>query len=147
MQKREANNKSTSEKYHPLEDSVAGFPIEPPSGEHSYPRAGSTMHPGAYGNSRSNNMRDGDHRAAPGRSVSNLKSNGPQLRSQRSYMPQYGDAGDLSVFAEMARRNTTNSRYNRLDVVELSEKQHGLDRPASTHKKDEGGKDSSVVKF
>jgi len=147
MQKRGANNKSTSEKYSPLEDSGAGFPIEPLSGEHVYPCVGSAMHPGAYGNSRSNNMRDGDLRAAAGRSVSNLKSNGPQLRTQRSYMPQYGDAGDSSVFSEMASRNTTNLRYNRLDVVEPSEKQHGLGRPASTHKKDKGGKDSTMVKF
>ncbi|XP_020252982.1 probable serine/threonine-protein kinase At1g54610 isoform X2 [Asparagus officinalis] len=103
--------------------------IEPPS-EDGYRHAGSTMHPGAYGNSRSKNPKNGDHRNFPGRSVSTLKTNnGAQLRTQRSYITQHGDAGDLASFAGVSR-NTAGSRYN---------------RPASSHRKnDREGKDFTV---
>ncbi|XP_020246185.1 probable serine/threonine-protein kinase At1g54610 [Asparagus officinalis] len=127
VQKRQANNKCTSQKYSPLEDTAAGFPIEPPSGD-GYRCAGSTMHPGAYGNLRNKNIKD-DRQTIPGRSVSNLKVvNGVELRTQRSYRSQYGDAGDLSNFAS---RNKATLRC--------------IDRPASTHRKDDGGgKDSAM---
>lgn len=123
IQKR-ADNKSNRKKYSPF--------VEPPSGDHGYPCAGSTMHPGAYGNSRS--KKHEDHRILPGGSVSNLKTkNGAQLRSQVSYMPQY--AGELSVFNGASGTGAASS-------------QHMLDRPASSHKKnDRGGKDSTMVNF
>lgn len=129
MTQKRANNKSNSDKYSPMEDSGAGFRMVPPSGDHVCSRAGSTMHPGVYGNSR--NRKHDDHQNLPSRSISNLKTaNGGQLRSQVSYMPQY--AGDLSVFAGASRAGSAAS-------------QHVLDRPASSHKKDGGGKDSTMV--
>ncbi|XP_020252984.1 probable serine/threonine-protein kinase At1g09600 isoform X4 [Asparagus officinalis] len=121
VQKKQANINYSRENYN--------LAIEPPS-EDGYRHAGSTMHPGAYGNSRSKNPKNGDHRNFPGRSVSTLKTNnGAQLRTQRSYITQHGDAGDLASFAGVSR-NTAGSRYN---------------RPASSHRKnDREGKDFTV---
>uniref|UniRef100_A0A6V7QG98 [RNA-polymerase]-subunit kinase n=1 Tax=Ananas comosus var. bracteatus TaxID=296719 RepID=A0A6V7QG98_ANACO len=135
MQKRQAhaNPKSTSEKYNPQEDGGAGFPIEPSglqTGMHA-PGIGSTWY--------DNKGNHGDHRTVPGRTYSSVRvSNGPQLQSQRSYVPQPGGTDFI-----MPARTTANSRYNRLDVAEPCEKQV-LDRPASSHKKDLGIKDTSL---
>lgn len=136
VQKRQAqaNPKSTSEKYNPQEDGGAGFPIEPSglqTGMHA-PGIGSTWY--------DNKGNHGDHRTVPGRTYSSVRvSNGPQLQSQRSYVHQPGGTDFI-----MPARTTANSRYNRLDVAEPCEKQV-LDRPASSHKKDLGIKDTSLV--
>lgn len=80
----------------------------------------------------------------PGRSYSSVRvSNGPQSQTHRSYMHQSGAA---NFSGSVAPRSTANSRYNRHDVTEPSDK-HTLDGPASVHKKDGRivTKDSTVV--
>ncbi|XP_073007494.1 probable serine/threonine-protein kinase At1g54610 isoform X1 [Typha latifolia] len=133
IQKRQiqANAKSNSEKYNPQEDSGSGFPIEPPQ----LPTA---MHTNGFGSSWYKGNQN-DHRRVPGRTYSSVRvPNGPQLRKQTSFIPQSGGT-DLS----MGARGNTNSRYNRLDAAEPSEKQV-LDGPSSSHKKDLGTKDLTV---
>ncbi|WOL04116.1 putative serine/threonine-protein kinase [Canna indica] len=102
----------------------------------------SGMHTGEFGSSWSQKENQQDPRIS-GRSYSSVRvSNGPQLLTQRSYMHQPG----TTDFADsMVARSTANSGYNRLDVVEPSDK-HALDRPASTYKKDNviARKDSAV---
>lgn len=65
-----------------------GFPIDPPgTAAYGYSHTGTSMHP-AYGSSW-NNKAGGDLGMIPGRSASTLRvPNGPQLRTQRSYLPQ-----------------------------------------------------------
>ncbi|KAG1331237.1 putative serine/threonine-protein kinase [Cocos nucifera] len=136
----QANPKSTSEKYSPLEDGAEGFPIDPPlRAENGFPQSGQ---PGAYGNLWPKNVNKDV------RSYSSMRvPNGPQLRTQRSYRPQSG--ADFSTFpASVAAKGSSNSRYNPLDVTEPSEKQM-LDRPSSAYKKDYGvgGKDSTAIGY
>ncbi|XP_010912690.1 probable serine/threonine-protein kinase At1g54610 [Elaeis guineensis] len=139
-QQAQTNPKCTSEKYCPLEDGAEGFPIDPHSGaENGFPQSGQ---PGVYGNLRPKNVNKDV------RSCSSMRvPNGPQLRTQRSYRPQSG--ADFSNFpASVAAKGSSNSRYDRLDVTEPSEKQM-LDRPSSTYKKDYGvgGKDSTAIGY
>jgi len=142
QQKRQsqANPKSTSDKYSPLEDGAEGFPIDPPSGaENGFPQSG---HPGPYGNLWAKNVNKDV------RSHSSMRvPNGPQLRTQGSYRPQSG-ADFSNLPAPAAAKGSSNSRYNRLDVTEPSEKQM-LDRPSSTYRKDYGvgGKDSTAMGY
>ncbi|XP_020111597.1 probable serine/threonine-protein kinase At1g54610 [Ananas comosus] len=140
LQKRhvQANPKSRSVKYSPLEDSGAGFPIEPPG----LPAA---MHTAQFGSTWYNKKGNhDDHRGVPERTYSSVRvANGPQLKTQRSYKPQAGGTDLHSLSVSAAGRSTAHPRYNRLDIVESSEK-HVLDRPASSHKKDLGVKDSAV---
>ncbi|XP_072970266.1 probable serine/threonine-protein kinase At1g09600 [Typha angustifolia] len=140
LQKRhgQQNAKSSSEKYTPQEDSGSGFRIEPPG----LPAA---MQTSGFGSTWHKKGNHDDHRTVPGRSYSSVRvSNGPQLKTQRSHMPQSGVTIELyNSSGSAAARSTANSRYNRLDVAETSEK-HVLDRPASSHKKDLGIKDTTV---
>lgn len=146
QQKRQsqANPKSTSVRYSPLEDDAEGFPIEPPSGaENGFPQSG---HHGAYGNLRTKKVNKDDQRMVPGRSYSSMRvPNGPQLQTQRSCRPESG--ADYSNFPASAAAKGS-SRYNQLDIAEPSEKQM-LDRPSSTYKKDYGigGKDSTAMGY
>ncbi|XP_077249710.1 putative serine/threonine-protein kinase At1g09600 [Tasmannia lanceolata] len=142
LQKRQAhaNPKSNSEKYNPQEDSVSGFPIDTPIGsaKNGFFHSGQLMHPGAFGSS--------------------LKgSNGPELKTQRSYMPQ-GTAVLANLSGSVATRSNgkvnnhrgksvhpqrPDDRHNQLDVSESSEKQdwnhHLVDRATSSPKKDTKG--------
>ncbi|KAJ6793093.1 putative serine/threonine-protein kinase [Iris pallida] len=147
---RQANSKCCSVRYNPMEDSGSGFPIDPPRStvNREYHCAGSTMHPGAYGTSWNKGTRDGERGTIHGRSNSTVRAlNVPELRTQRSYMPQAGYAGDMSNLSGLAAaRNSTSSKYNRQDVSEPSEKQNALDRTTSSQKKDDkvGGKDTTM---
>ncbi|WOL14289.1 putative serine/threonine-protein kinase [Canna indica] len=87
----------------------------------------SALHPG--GSSQINKTDEDGARSYTSMRV----SNGPQMQKQRSYRPLPG-AVDLSDSA--TKKNTANSRYNRLDVGEPSDKLV-LDRSTSTHKKDD----------
>ncbi|RWW77812.1 hypothetical protein BHE74_00013990 [Ensete ventricosum] len=101
-----------------------------------------TTHTGFY-HSGTRNVNQ-EELSIPGRSYSSVRvSNGPQLQTQRSYMHQSGAA---NFSGSVAPRSTANSRYNRHDVTEPSDK-HTLDGPASVHKKDGRivTKDSTVV--
>ncbi|XP_077231536.1 putative serine/threonine-protein kinase At1g54610 [Tasmannia lanceolata] len=162
LQKRQAhsNPKSNSEKYNPPEDSVSGFPIDPPRGtrKNGFSHSSPLMHPDAFGSSRNKKLKEDELRIAPGRAFGSSKdSNGRELKTQRSYMPQ-GTTELANLSSLVAARSNGKSdipreksvppqrpddRYNQLDVAESSEKQdwnhHLLDRPTSSHKKDNKG--------
>ncbi|KAK1323038.1 putative serine/threonine-protein kinase [Acorus calamus] len=154
----QSNSKSSSEKYNPQEDGGSGFPIDPPkaAAQNGFSHSGTFMHP----NTSSWNKKADETRTIPGRVSGSVRGlNGPELKTSRSYMPQAG--ADLSNMSGLvaARKNVKsdnhreknadphwpenrpNARYNPLDVGESSEKQewthHLLDRPTSSHKKDE----------
>ncbi|KAK1287143.1 putative serine/threonine-protein kinase [Acorus calamus] len=163
----QSNPKSSSEKYNPQEDGGSGFPIDPPkaAAQNGFTHSGTFMHP----NTSSWNKKADETQTIPGRVSGSVRSlNGPELKTSRSYMPQAG--ADLSNMSGLvaARKNVKsdnhreknadphwpenrpNARYNPLDVGESSEKQewthHLLDRPTSSHKKDERvtGRESTV---
>lgn len=144
----QANAKSISEKYDPLDDSGSGFPIEPPVGTAQSRFAHTGVHLNAFGSSRSHKSKMEDLQHAPSLTHSSLRvSNDPQLKTQRSYRPQSGAPDFSEISGSLAARSTGSSRYNRLDAVELSEKQ-ALDRASSTYKKDDtivGSKESAMV--
>ncbi|XP_065013550.1 probable serine/threonine-protein kinase At1g54610 isoform X2 [Musa acuminata AAA Group] len=140
----QANPKSISEKYDPQDDSVSGFPIEPPGGTSQNGFFQSGVHPNAFGSSRSKKVYHEELRPVPSRTYSSLRvPNDPQLKTQRSYRPQSGFADFADISGSFAARSTATSTYNHLDVAKPSEK-HALDRPSSSQKKDGtiGRKDS-----
>ncbi|XP_009385619.3 probable serine/threonine-protein kinase At1g54610 [Musa acuminata AAA Group] len=122
-QQAQTNPKSISEKYNNAQDEIGpGFLIDTPVG---------TTHTGFY-HSGTRNVNQ-EELSIPGRSYSSVRvSNGPQSQTHRSYMHQSGAA---NFSGSVAPRSTANSRYNRHDVTEPSDK-HTLDGPASVHKKD-----------
>ncbi|KAK1300948.1 putative serine/threonine-protein kinase [Acorus calamus] len=163
----QSNPKSCSEKYNPQEDGGSGFPIDIPKGStrNGYVHSCSFMHPTT---SSWNNKTD-ETWTIPGQASGFLRGlGGPELKSQRSHMPIGGS--DLSNMSGLvaARKNVKsdnhreknadphwpenrpNARYNPLDVGEPSEKQkwtpHLLDRPSSSHKKNErmSGRESTM---
>ncbi|RWW62970.1 hypothetical protein BHE74_00029890 [Ensete ventricosum] len=143
----QANPKSISEKYDPQDDSVSGFPIEPPGGASQNGFFQSGVHPNAFGSSRSKRVYHEELQPVPSRTYSSLRvPNDPQLKTQRSYRPQSGVADFADISGSYAARSTATSRCSRLDVAKPSEK-HALDRPSSSHKKDGtiGRKDSTSV--
>ncbi|PIA47138.1 hypothetical protein AQUCO_01400085v1 [Aquilegia coerulea] len=138
LQKRQAqtNPKSTSEKYNPQEDGANGFPIDPPRGNESI----------TYGSSWNKNVMEG------GNPAFGSSRKGSELRNQRSYMPQgASEHSSLTTSRSSARLDYTrernshprwaekqlSSKYNKLDDPDPSH--HLLDRPASSHKKDDKG--------
>ncbi|CAL9122530.1 unnamed protein product [Musa textilis] len=101
------------------------------------------VHPGGYGTTSTMKVNQEEMRV-PGPSDSSARvSNEPQLQKQGSYIHLSGANG---IPGSVAARTTANSRYNRLDVTESSDK-HRLDRAASTHKKDDRtvSKESTIV--
>ncbi|URE41686.1 kinase family [Musa troglodytarum] len=136
QQKRQpqANPKTSSEKYNAqYDESRSGFSIDPPVGtaQNGFYHPG--MHTGGFGSSFTKEENQ-EEPQVPGRPYSSMgAANDPRLQTQRSYMPLSGAA---FFPGSAAARSTANSRYNRLDVAEPSDK-HILDRPASTHKKDD----------
>ncbi|CAL9763423.1 unnamed protein product [Musa acuminata subsp. burmannicoides] len=141
----QANPKSISEKYDPQDDSVSGFPIEPPGGTSQNGFFQSGVHPNTFGSSRSKKVYHEELRPVPSRTYSSLRvPNDPQLKTQRSYRPQSGVADFADISGSFAARSTATSTYNRLDVAKPSEK-HALDRPSSSQKKEAtiGRKDST----
>lgn len=169
LQKRQAfpNKKSNSEKYDPPEEIESGSSIRPPRGpaQNGISYSGPLMHPGTFGSSWSKKVKEYEIRMAAGQaSGSSRGSTGPELRTQRSYMPHGGaDLSNLSGLVAARNnhhRESTQSHkldkrlsngYNHLDVAEGSEKQewthHLLDRPSSSHKKSDrvGGKETATV--
>ncbi|OVA08086.1 Protein kinase domain [Macleaya cordata] len=137
-----SNPKSTSQKYNEQEDCGSGFPIEPPGGtaQNGFSHSGPLMHPGAFGSSRSKTVKEYESQVGPARAFGSSR-NGPELRTQRSHMPQGATWSEHKL----------NGRYNQLDDVEHSEKQewahHLVDGPTSSHKKGDRvyGKDSTMV--
>ncbi|KAJ8458402.1 hypothetical protein OPV22_031328 [Ensete ventricosum] len=130
----QANPKTRSEKYNAqYDEGGSGFSIDPPVGTAPNSFYHSVMHAGGFGSSLTKEENK-EEPQVPGRSYSSMgMANDPRLQTQRSYMPLSGAAFFPGSAAE---RNTASSRYNRLDVAEPSDK-HILDRPASTHKKDD----------
>ncbi|KAK8931211.1 putative serine/threonine-protein kinase [Platanthera zijinensis] len=129
--------KSTSEKYIPSEEVGSGFPIDPPRGApNGFSVSNTSLHLSAFG------KKDGIRMSSHASSTIGA-ANGPQLRSQRSYMPQSGGGMDFAN-----TRSSMSSRYNRLDVAEPSVKQEQqvLDRPSSSHKGDDrsGAKEAVI---
>ncbi|XP_050128949.1 probable serine/threonine-protein kinase At1g09600 [Malus sylvestris] len=148
----QANPKSISEKYNPEEDSGSGFPIEPPKGAapNAFSHSGQSVHPSAFGSLQSGHSK-----------------NGAEFSRQKSYM--YRGAAQSSRFSNSASvrsgsqfdgniesanphwpEERMNGRYNYFDNGESSAKhdwsRHFLERPKSSHKKDEqpSGKESAT---
>ncbi|XP_072973967.1 probable serine/threonine-protein kinase At1g54610 [Typha angustifolia] len=147
------NPKSRSYKYIPQEDGGSGFPVDPlgKTAENGFPHRVPLVYPGRS-------------------STSFGRPNGPEQKTYRSYMPQGGVAG-LSNFSGPlgARSNAerfdnlrvnskhpylpedrSGSSYNQAGVADTSDKQewthHLLDRPSSSHKKDDGvGRKEPIV--
>lgn len=144
--------KSRSTKYNQQDDGGSRFQSDPSreTSENGFSRNG---HLGAYGSSYTKKTEDQHH--VPGSSASSGLSNGAESRTQRPYMNP-GSGADLPNLAGLGPRiNRTGksadhrdwpehmpmSRYSQqLDAANSSEKQewfhHLLDRPASSHKKD-----------
>ncbi|CAL9187438.1 unnamed protein product [Musa hybrid cultivar] len=121
----------------------SGFPIDSAVGtaQNGFYQLG--VHPGGYGTTLTKKVNQEEMRV-PGPSKSSARvSNDSQLQKQRSYIHLSGADG---IPGSVAARTTANSRYNRLDVTESSDK-HILDRAASTHKKDDRtvSKESTIV--
>ncbi|XP_077224053.1 putative serine/threonine-protein kinase At1g54610 [Tasmannia lanceolata] len=149
--------KSNSEKYNPPEDSVSGFPIDPPprrTAKNNFSHSGPLMHPDAFGSSRNKKLKEDELRIAHGQAFG---SSIPELRTQISYMP-HGTTDLASSSGLVASRSNGKSdnhreksvhpqqpddRDNQLNVSESSDKQdwnhHLLDKPTSSHKKDNKG--------
>lgn len=167
----QSNPKSKSEKFIPEEDGGSGFPIEPTKGttRNGFSHSGKSIHPTAFGSARNMDVNEDEAQMGPGRG-SNSSRNGAELRIQKSYSHRGGS--QLSMFSgsvavqgssrfDNDRENgmnrhwpeeRCNARYNELGGAESSEKHqwshHLLDRPKSSHKKDEqpSEKGSSMVK-
>lgn len=149
------NPKSISEKYNPDEDSGSGFPIEPPKGATSngYSHSGQSMHPSAFGSSRnmsqSGQSRNGAEKSYMyrGAAQSSRFSNSASVRSDS----RYDGVVEASANPHWPEERI-NARYSHLDNGDSSAKHdwsHNLlDRPKSSHKKDEqpSGKESATVK-
>ncbi|GFY94681.1 protein kinase superfamily protein [Actinidia rufa] len=126
----QSNAKSNSEQYNPREDGGSGFHMEPPKGtpQDGLSRSGQLI--GAFGSSINE-----VEALMDSRQPSASSSNGPTLRTQRSFRPQ--GLGQMS-------------RYNQLDAAESSvnhEWSHHLLEAPKSHKKDEPvpGKEYTAV--
>lgn len=143
-----ANPKSISEKYDAQDDSGSGFPIEHPGGTSRIESSHcGVLHPNAFGTSHWNMVDHGELWSIPSRMYSSTRvTNGPKLNTQRSYWARPGAEDFPDITGSLEARNTSYSKYNRLDLTEPSEK-HGFDRPATVHKKVDkiGSKDSVMV--
>ncbi|KAL6329118.1 hypothetical protein AAG906_007664 [Vitis piasezkii] len=150
IQKRreQSNPKSKSEKFIPEEDGGSGFPIEPTKGttRNGFSHSGKSIHPTAFGSARNMDVNEDEAQMGPGRG-SNSSRNGAELRIQKSYSHRE-DPNCSSRFdndrewnESALARGRCNARYNELGGAESSEKHqwshHLLDRPKSSHKKDE----------
>ncbi|KAI5356387.1 hypothetical protein L3X38_009282 [Prunus dulcis] len=147
------NPKSISEKYNPDEDSGSGFPIEPPKGATSngYSHSGQSMHPSAFGSlrnmSQSGQSRNGAEKSYMyrGAAQSSRFSNSASVRSDS----RYDGVVEASANPHWPEERI-NARYSHLDNGDSSAKHdwshNFLDRPKSSHKKDEqpSGKESST---
>ncbi|XP_021824542.1 probable serine/threonine-protein kinase At1g09600 isoform X1 [Prunus avium] len=147
------NPKSISEKYNPDEDSGSGFPIEPPKGATSngYSHSGQSMHPSAFGSSRnmsqSGQSRNGVEKSYMyrGAAQSSRFSNSASVRSDS----RYDGVVEASANPHWPEERI-NARYSHLDNGDSSAKHdwshNFLDRPKSSHKKDEqpSGKESAT---
>lgn len=125
------------------------------------------LHPGVSGSLQTNKVKDDKSRAVPSHSSTTLGHlHRPELRTQMPYMSQAGSAGLSNLSGPLAVRNTSikldnhnerpkqphwpghrsGSRY-RLDVADNSATHHLLERPSSSHKKNEtvGSKDSTAT--
>uniref|UniRef100_A0A0D9X3R6 Protein kinase domain-containing protein n=1 Tax=Leersia perrieri TaxID=77586 RepID=A0A0D9X3R6_9ORYZ len=154
LQQRRAmlNAKSSNNKFIPKEDTVTGFPIDPPgrAGDNVYPQRAPLMH--------------------AGRSSSTLgRSTGTDQNAQRFYTSQIaaadmstatggqrGNATKVSNLGDSARRqylreHRSSSRYSQLTAAEPSDRPEWTnqfqERPSSSHRKDDGAtnKEPTVV--
>ncbi|PSS19018.1 Serine/threonine-protein kinase [Actinidia chinensis var. chinensis] len=159
----QSNAKSNSEQYNPREDGGSGFHMEPPKGtpQDGLSRSGQLV--GAFGSSINE-----VEALMDSRQPSASSSNGPTLRTQRSFRPQ--GLGQMSRFSnsvavrgssrfDMSRETNgnphwpeerLNARYNQLDAAESSvnhEWSHHLLEAPKSHKKDEPvpGKEYTAV--
>ncbi|XP_068651746.1 probable serine/threonine-protein kinase At1g54610 [Aristolochia californica] len=153
-----SNPKSTIEKYNPEEEGGSGFPLNPPRGSStkgvSY--SGPLYHPNAFGSSRNGTKKFKEDNIRP--AFGSLRgSHGPELRTQKSCMPQVvTDVSNLSGSGSSRtnakfdnHRESNNSywseqgsiaRYNPLDDADPGKQEwthHLLDAPTSSNKKDE----------
>ncbi|XP_010252406.1 PREDICTED: probable serine/threonine-protein kinase At1g09600 isoform X2 [Nelumbo nucifera] len=169
VQKRkgQTNSKSTNEKYNPQEDGGSGLPMELPGGisQSRFSHSSSMIHHNAFGSSLNKKVREDE---ALGIQTFGLSHNGPELRTQRSHMPQSvaefanysGPVVERSTseFDKYRERSSNlhwpeqglNGRNDHLDDTDASAKQewthHLLDRPTSFHRKAERvtGKESTT---
>lgn len=134
------NTKSSSHHYTALEDSVAGFRMEPPAAPAPSTMQMQMQSAGQFGSTwyrkDEHHQRGGMKRTTSSLRVSNLPV-AHHLTSQRSCAPSRGGT-DLHPSSSAVRN--TNSKYNRLDVAEPA---NALDRPGpGAGKKDMGIRDA-----
>lgn len=159
------NPKSTSYKFNLREDGGTGFPIDPRGGN----AENGFLHPGVSGSMQTKKVKGDEPRAVPSHSSTTLgRSHRPELRTQIPYMFQVGSDGLSNLSGPLAARSTSikldnynerpkhphwpehrsGSRYQ-LDVADNSATNHLLERPTSSHKKNErvGSKDSTATDY
>ncbi|XP_068647149.1 probable serine/threonine-protein kinase At1g54610 isoform X2 [Aristolochia californica] len=163
----QSNPKSTSEKYNPEEEGGSGFPLNPPRGSsaNGVSHSGPLYHPNAFGSSWNSTKKFKEDEIRP--AFGSLGGpHGPELKTQRSCMPQVvTDVSNHSGFGSSRanaksdnHRETNNSywseqrsiaRYNPLDDTDPGKQEwthHLLDAPTSSLKKTKkvADKDSTV---
>ena len=156
-----ANSKSINEKYNSQEGGRTGFSIDLRGGiaENGF------LHHGVSASLRTKMDKNDVHQAVLPHSSATLgRSQHPELRTQIPYLSQVGSAGLSNLSGPLACSSTTvklddhkerpkhpywpehrsGSRYQ-LDVADASATYHLLQRPSSSHKKNErtGSKDST----
>jgi len=156
-----ANSKSINEKYYPQEDGGTGFPNDPRgrNAENGF------LHHGVSASLWTKMDKDNDRQAVPSHSSTTLgQSHHPVLRTQIPYLSQVGSAGLSNLSGPLSYGSTavkldnhkerpknphwpehrSGSRYQ-LDIADASATHHLLERPSSSHKKNErtGSKDST----
>lgn len=163
-QRLQADRKSISDKCNPQEDSGTGFPVDCLGGKAD----NGFLHPGISGSMGTKKVQDDDRQTIPSHASTTLgQSHRPGLRPQMSYMTQTG-SGFSNLSGPLAPRSTSikfdnhkegprhphwpehrsGSRYQ-FDVQEASGTYHLLERPSSSHKKNEGtgNKDSTATGY
>ncbi|KAL6659556.1 hypothetical protein ACP70R_003596 [Stipagrostis hirtigluma subsp. patula] len=145
----QVNPKSSSYKFTPKVDVVAGLPIDPPARamDNSYPQRVPLMHAGRSSSTlgRSSGM---DPKAQRFHTSQFL---GAEMSNQSTASGQRGNASKLSNLGDSARRqylreHRSSSRYSQLTAADPSDSQF-QERPSSSHRKDDavGNKEPAAV--
>ncbi|KAL6856911.1 hypothetical protein ACP4OV_018293 [Aristida adscensionis] len=144
----QVNPKSSSYKFTPKEDVVAGFPIDPPARamDNGYPQRVPLMHAGRSSSTlgRSSGMDSKAQRFHTSQIV------GAEMSNQSTASGQRGNGSKLSNLGDSARRqylreHRSSSRYSQL-AADPSDSQF-QERPSSSHRKDDavGNKEPAAV--
>ncbi|WOL12682.1 putative serine/threonine-protein kinase [Canna indica] len=127
----QANPKCISDKFDPQEDTGSAVPVVPTVGTAQNGFSHSGVHPNACGSTWTKRGNQPQLRAMPSRTYSSVREpNGPQLKTQVSFMPQQGVADFNDISGSLAPRNHANSRYNKLDVADTKHETAGNKDPA-----------------